>query len=201
MPLALALVLIAATFPALGENINLCFNYECRSNLALELDNSELRRAARLFVDVGDAAAEREAIRHAVAALAGIAASRSPIANDKGGNIADEGVDGRMDCIDHSRTTTEYLQLLERRHWLRFHRVLAPVVRAPLLLNVHWAARIEDKQSGEQFVVDTWFKPNGFPAALFALESWRKGAVPDDGQTATDVTHSDRPRGPAPPDG
>ena len=201
MPLALAVLLFAATFPALGENINLCFNYECRSNLALELDNSELRRAARLFVDVDDAAAEREAIRHAVAALAGIAASRSPIANDKGGNVADEGVYGRMDCIDHSRTTTEYLQLLERRHWLRFHRVLTPVVRAPLLVNVHWAARIEDKQSGEQFVVDTWFRPNGFPAAVFTLETWRKGAVPDEEKAATDITHSNKLSGTVPPDG
>lgn len=169
--------------------------------MALALDHSDLRRAARLFVDVGDATAEREAIRHAVAALAGIAASRSPIANDKGGNVADEGLDGRMDCIDHSRTTTEYLQLLERRHWLRFHRVLMPVVRAPLLVNVHWAARIEDKLTGEQFVVDTWFKPNGFPAAIFTLEAWRKGAEPHERKTGTDTTHSTRLPGTIAPDG
>lgn len=197
---ALAIVFLAATFPALGESIQLCFNYECRSHMVLELDNSELRRAARLFVDVGDAAGEREAIRYAVAALAGIAASRSPIANDKGGNFADEGVDGRMDCIDHSRTTTEYLQLLERRHWLRFHRVLTPVVRAPLIVNVHWAARIEDKLSGEQYVIDTWFRPNGSPAAVFALQAWREGARPDDGKTATDITHSNRLPGTIAPD-
>lgn len=177
MKAVLAILLLAA-LPVQGENINLCFNYECRAELQLELDQSELRRAARLFVDVSDALSEREAIRHAVAVLAGIAASRSPIGNDKGGNIADEGIDGRMDCIDHSRTTTEYLQLLERRQWLRFHRVLTPVVRAPLLVNVHWTARIEDKQSGAQFAVDTWFKPNGVPAAIFNLEDWRKGAVP-----------------------
>lgn len=169
--------------------------------MALALDHSDLRRAARLFVDVGDATAEREAIRHAVAALAGIAASRSPIANDKGGNVADEGLDGRMDCIDHSRTTTEYLQLLERRHWLRFHRVLMPVVRAPLLVNVHWAARIEDKLTGEQFVVDTWFKPNGFPAAIFTLEAWRKGAEPHERKTGADTTHSNRLPGTIAPDG
>lgn len=164
-----------------SEVINVCYNYECRVQTALQLDHGELRRAARLFIAVDDADGEREAIRDAVAVLSAIAASRTPISNDKGGNIADEGVDGRMDCIDHSQTTTEYLRLLERRHWLRFHRVLTPAMRAPLLVNVHWAARIEEKASGAQYIVDTWFRPNGAPAAIFELAAWRKGAMPDAG--------------------
>lgn len=172
------LVLLAVNTARGGEAVDLCFNYECRSQMTIEFDQRDLRRAARLFLDAADAPAEREAIRQAVALLAGVAANRSPIGNDKGGNVADDGVNGRMDCIDHSRTTTEYLRLLERRHWLRFHRVLTPVVRAPLLVNIHWAARIEEQQSGAQFVVDTWFKPNGEPAAIFDLEAWRRGAVP-----------------------
>lgn len=177
MKILLVTLLVAAS-AAKGEVVNLCFNYECRAQMQLEFEHSELRRAARLFVEVEDAASEREAIRHAVAVLSGVAASRTPIANDKAGNVADEGVDGRMDCIDHSRTTTEYLRLLERRHWMRFHRVLSPAERAPLLLNVHWGARIEETQTGAQFVIDTWFRPNGFPAAVFALKDWRKGAAP-----------------------
>lgn len=196
----LMLVLLAVNTARGGEVVDLCFNYECRSQMTIEFDQRDLRRAARLFLDAADAPAEREAIRQAVALLAGVAANRSPIGNDKGGNVADDGVNGRMDCIDHSRTTTEYLRLLERRHWLRFHRVLTPVVRAPLLVNIHWAARIEEQQSGAQFVVDTWFKPNGEPAAIFDLEAWRRGAVPKEGASAAAAEYSP-PHSAALPDG
>ena len=66
----------------------------------------------------------------------------------------------------------------ERRRWLRFHRVLEPAVRAPLLVNVHWAALIEERETEGKFVVDTWFHPNGAPAEIFELDAWKRGASP-----------------------
>lgn len=160
------------------ESVRVCYNWECGVETEVALTRSDLRAAARFFVDVRDPASEREAISHAVAVLANAAARATPIANDLPGNTLDYGVDGRMDCIDHSRTTSEYLRLFERRQWLRFHRVRTPVVRAPLLVNVHWAALIEERDTFNSFVVDTWFRRNGEPAEIFELDAWRRGAMP-----------------------
>ena len=44
---------------------------------------------------------------------------QSDIHNDRGGNYADDQVSGRMDCIDHSTSTTRLLHLLVRRGYLR----------------------------------------------------------------------------------
>lgn len=175
---AAAAIAVAVSNAHAEETVRICYNWECRSETEVVMTRSELRPAARQFIDVHDAESEREAIRRAIAVLAATAARVSPIANDLPGNTLDYGVDGRMDCIDHSRTTHEYLRLFERRRWLRFHRVLEPAVRAPLLVNVHWAALIEERETEGKFVVDTWFHPNGAPAEIFELDAWKRGASP-----------------------
>ena len=65
----------------------------------------------------------------AIGELYGWAGEQSEIGNDRGGNYADGDAPGKMDCIDHSTTTTRLLRLLEARGWLRLHRVLEPEVR------------------------------------------------------------------------
>lgn len=176
--LVAAWLLLAAAAAHAEETVRVCYNWECSVETEVPLMRSDLRPAARLFLEAHDAASEREAIRRAIAVLATTVARATPIGSDLPGNLLDYGVDGRMDCIDHSRTTSEYLRLFERRHWLRFHRVREPVVRAPLLVNVHWAALIEERDSSNQFVIDTWFRPNGEPAEVFELDAWRRGATP-----------------------
>jgi hypothetical protein len=89
---------------------------------------------------------------------------QSDIHNDRGGNYADDHVSGKMDCIDHSTSTTRLLHLLVRRGYLRWHRVLEPQSRNFAgLVPVHWSAVIEETQEDEprRFVVDSWFVDNG----------------------------------------
>src|SRR5574340_181513 len=69
--------------------------------------------------------------------------------------------------------------LLEEKGWLRFHRVLQPARRTPLLVNEHWAAQIMEKSSEQPFVVDSWFFDNGHPATIFTLDDWLSGADPN----------------------
>jgi len=72
-----------------------------------------------------------------------VAGRQSPISADRAGNYLDRGVNGRMDCIDHSTTTTRLLELMQSREWLRFHRVLDPERRTRLIFQ-HFAAVIEE---------------------------------------------------------
>ena len=86
-----------------------------------------------------------------------------------------------MDCIDHSTNTTAYLRLIERHGWLRFHTVGERVLRGRMLSD-HWAARVVERGSGDEWVIDTWFLDPGLPASVFPLRAWlerrRAGGVP-----------------------
>ena len=109
---------------------------------------------------------------------------QSDIRNDRGGNFADAGIPGRMDCIDHSTSTTRLLELLATRGALRWHRVLTPDVRHFLwIFPAHWSAVIEEvaavDDAAQHYVVDSWFVNNGEPAVILPLADWKKGAGPD----------------------
>ncbi len=173
----LALTLLSLAAHA-DEEITICYNWGCHTQARVVFDVNDLLRIGALFDGADTPALERASIRLAVGMMARIAGEQTPTHNDRGGNLDDDGMDGRMDCIDHAHNTTAYLHLLERRGWLRFHQVLEPVRRAPWLVDVHWAARIQDREDGTEYVVDSWFFDNGQPAAIFTLPEWKRGAEP-----------------------
>lgn len=175
----LSIVFLAcASFPAQAVEVTICYNYGCAVQAKIEVDLDDLIRLDQLFEEVANAAVERGSIQLAIGFMNRVAGKQTPIRNDKGGNYDDDGVEGRMDCIDHSHTTTAYLKLIEARGLLSFHQVLEPVHRAPLLVNDHWSARIQENETGEQYAVDAWFFDNGEPAAIFPIREWLKGADP-----------------------
>ena len=170
--------LACVSVPAPAIEVTICYNYGCAVQAQVEIDFEDVAQLDQLFEEVDNAAVERGSIQLAIGLLNRVAGKQTPIRNDRGGNFEDEGVDGRMDCIDHSKTTTAYLKLIEARGLLRYHRVLDPVRRAPLLVNDHWSARILDTQSEEQYAVDSWFLDNGEPATLFPIRDCLRGAEP-----------------------
>ncbi len=195
----LVLPLLAAAAPSsAAETISVCYNYGCLAQSEVHYGEEELARVQVLLGSATNAADERQKLSLAIGWLLGWAGRQTPIAADRGGNTADNGVYGRMDCIDHSTTDTRLLRLLEARGWLRFHRVLEPVWRVLYLVQVHHAAQIEEraetpeaggsepaagagKPAGEaiiepaRYVVDSWFRDNGQPALVIDLQRWLDG--------------------------
>jgi len=174
-------VLLAAFLSASAhaeETLTICYNWGCHTRAQVVFDVNHLLALAALFEGADTPALERTSIQLAIGMMGRIAGEQTPIHNDRGGNLNDEGVEGGMDCIDHAHNTTAYLRLLERRGLLRFHVVLEPVLRAPWLFDAHWAAHIRERESGRDYVVDSWFFDNGEPAAIFTLQEWKKGAEP-----------------------
>lgn len=177
--IALAAALTAAVVAggsALAEEVKICFNYSCRDVATVRFGPLDLADVKRLFAEVSTPQAERAAVAQAMGALYLHAALQTPTWRDRGGNIDDDGVEGRMDCIDHSMNTSAYLALLERNGWLRFHTVANRVQRGKLLA-VHWGAQLREKD-GPRWVVDTWFLDPGSPATIYVLEDWLDGARP-----------------------
>ncbi len=161
-----------------ADQVTICYNYDCAVHATVTFTDSQMKHIKELFRGLPDAAAERAAIGRAIGLFETFAGEQTPTYRDKGGDENDDGVDGRMDCIDHAHNSTAYLRLLERDGYLRFHRVLDPVERAPWLVNVHWAALIEETASKREYVVDSWFFDNGHPAVIFDLGDWKRGARP-----------------------
>jgi hypothetical protein len=140
----LVLAAVAVALPARASvAVEFCYNYGCatRTEVVFAVDALEPLQAA--FAQAADAAAERDLIARAVAALYRMGGAATPIAADRAGNFLDGGVEGRMDCIDHSTTTTRLLALMDAQGWLRFHVVHEPARRARVIFQ-HFAAVIEE---------------------------------------------------------
>ena len=190
------------------EKVKVCFNYGCLAEAEVSFSPAQLDEIT-VLLRAGDAAGERARLGEAIGRLYAWAGAQSPIAADKGGNFADDAVYGRMDCIDHSLTTTRFLRLLEARGMLRYHTVEERVLRSRFLLFQHYAAQIVERDSAPRaqlevaevpgvvsdsrdakvaaipmaarFAVDSWFYDNGLPAAILPLADWNAGEGPDVG--------------------
>ena len=181
MRLLLVFLLIAASHSLRAdERIDICHGYGCLTSVQIVYSTGQLGEIRRLLAPAVDAAAERELLAEAIGRLYRWGGEQSVIRNDRGGNFADDGLPGRMDCIDHSTSTTRLLKMLEAQGYLRWHAVLEPEIRYfALLFPAHWSAVIEEKGREARFVVDSWFVNNGEPAVILPLEDWKKGAGPD----------------------
>jgi hypothetical protein len=157
------------------EMVQVCFNYGCQRQELVMYSDSRLDWARMLLAAAATPEQEREFISLVVGQLYGWAAEQTPIGADRGGNLADEGRQGSMDCIDHSTTTNRFLRMLEAHGWLRFHRVLDPALRRRFVFQEHWSAVIEEKNADGRYVVDSWFVSNGKPAVVLPFAEWLDG--------------------------
>lgn len=123
--------------------VPVCFNYGCASQQDVHVSLAALEHMRVRLLSAEDAAAEREILADVVGLLYRVAGKQTPVSADRAGNYLDFAVEGRMDCIDHSTTTTRWLQLLVQQDVLRFHRVLEPARRTRWVLQ-HFGAVIEE---------------------------------------------------------
>jgi len=79
--------------------------------------------------------------------------------------------------------TTNFLGLLERDGLLRYHKVKEPRMRDWLFGTIapmaHSTAVIEESETEESYVVDSWFFDNDQPAAIAPLDDRLSGWSPE----------------------
>ena len=173
-------LLLAANVAFADEAVPICHGYGCLAQVTIQYDESRLKEIGAALNVTVDAENERKILAGVIGQLYALASEQSDIGNDRGGNYADGTTPGKMDCIDHSTSTTRLLKLLEARGYLRRHRVLERDSRDfAWLFTAHWSAVIEENDGSARFVVDSWFVDNGQPAVILPLEEWKKGAGPD----------------------
>lgn len=164
---------------AQAEQVTLCYNYSCSARAPVAYSEGQLAPLRQQLAAAGDAAAERDAISIVVGRMYAIAGEQTPVWRDKGGNYADGGENGKMDCIDHSTNTSAFLRLLAARGWLRFHEVLEPLMRRRFIFAEHRAARVRERETQRIYIVDSWLFDNGRPAAVMPVADWLAGKTPD----------------------
>lgn len=198
---AIALLSCAAGYAFADEMVSACYNYGCAEEQWVGFSEARLARVREMLATATTPERERALLAPVIGQMYAWAGEQSPIKADRGGNYADAGVVGAMDCIDHSTTTTRLLRLLEGRGWLRFHGVLEPARRTRFLIFQHYSAVIAEmpprwlqQTAGTEpdgkpdaplpnvelprHVVDSWFVDNGQPAIVMPLQEWLKGGGP-----------------------
>lgn len=177
--LSLAITFHLAQAGAGQQQLEVCYNFGCKTKGIVHITQAELNFLRSLFQQTASAPEERESIQLAIAAMERFAGRSLPTAQDVGGNFETGMTDnGQMDCIDESTNTTTYLNFLQQQGLLRWHAVEGRAFRAPLILDQHWTAQIRERQSGERFVVDSWFEDNGEPPLIQPLEDWLGKRLP-----------------------
>lgn len=176
--LSIALLAALPAVAAGAEELTLCYHYGCDRNRRIELDDTAQIWFRQRLDDVANAADERAALQDIVLSYYQRAAREAPIASDRGGNHEDATNVGRMDCLDHSHNVLVLLQLLAGKGWLHHHQLLGQVHRAPLLFDHHAAVAVRDVTSGQDWVIDSWFRDFGAPPVVVPLAIWKEGFSP-----------------------
>ena len=150
--------------PAIGiDRIPVCMNFSCRDKQIIAISTKEWNSVADwLRQPVSDAEGERLNIKKAIGWMEVVVGRHTPTHRDIGGDLSDLDAEfpGQLDCIDESLNTTTYLKLFEQNDLLEYHKVVDRAYRRAIF-DQHWAGQIEVLDSGERWVVDSWFQNNG----------------------------------------
>jgi hypothetical protein len=151
-----------------------CYDFGCKSTQELHFDETHWQQIRALFGDgVDDSAAEKQAIRRAVALMERISGELSGTYLDRGGNYPGSDIPRQMDCIDESTNTFQYLSALQQLGLLQWHRVDLKQRRMVWFIT-HWTATIREIDSGRVYAVDSWYRDNGELPYLQPLTDWMR---------------------------
>ena len=174
----LILLPLSASFPLMAVDrplpeVTICYNYDCNRTAHVRPAAGEWQTVVNQFTPPARSAVEeRDMIRRAIAVLEHIAGTQTPTFRDRGRNPIVDDWPGQMDCIDESMNTKRYLDLLQERNLLRWHRVADRAYRAPHLFDQHWAGQIIELETLDSYIVDSWFLDNGNMPYIQALNNW-----------------------------
>ena len=149
-----------------------CYDFGCKSRQSISFTSQNWRQIQNIFTDsTFSKFEEKQAIRRAIALMESLSGDIVGTSLDKAGNYPGYDIEKQQDCIDESTNTYQYLNALEQRNLFRWHLV-APKKRRIVWLVSHWTAVIAEKDTGQQFAVDSWYRDNGQLPYLQKLENW-----------------------------
>jgi len=174
MPVGLMVALgFAQAVEARVQKIEICYDFSCKTREQVALSVEEWRSIIGWFYPAANTAAEeREQLRQAIGWMEVVVGQHTPTHRDKGLNLEkNPEFPGQLDCIDESLNITTYMQLFHEQGHLRRHRVVDRAYRKAGF-DAHWAGQIEQIDTGERFVIDSWFQDNGMLPYISPSSDW-----------------------------
>jgi len=162
------------------SNFAICYGYGCRKSAQVQLSAAQWVRVRDVFSPMPtDAASERACIALAIGAMESIVGPLTGTDVDIGGSLQGAFRKNQMDCEDEAVNTCTYLIMMQDDGLITYHDIYKPTMRGFMLKGwPHVAAVLKDKQTGESFVVDSWFEDNGHPAHVVPYKQWKAGWRP-----------------------
>lgn len=163
------------------DNFPHCQGYGCPTHKNVVLNKRDWSLIEKAFGKKAKSAKdERAKIARAIGAFERVVGPLTGTADDKRGTFIQTGK-GQLDCVDESTNTTIYIMLLKEKGLVAFHDIRQPQVRWPLISGrgwMHQTAVVEERGTGAQFAVDSWFEDNGANAWIVPIDTWRAGWHP-----------------------
>ena len=160
---------------------DVCRSYGCTDTSHVSLNEAEWARVQAMFAPPPvDAREERARAARAVGLLEELVGPKAGTQYVTPRNEPGPPGTGQLDCLARASNTTVYLLLLEREGLLHHHRVDPPAHRGFLVFFPHSTAVLVEQDNGLAWAIDSWYGPNGSPAAVWSMELWRARKGNDD---------------------
>ncbi|HSH42179.1 MAG TPA: hypothetical protein VK973_08650 [Arenicellales bacterium] len=160
-----------------------CFNWSCKSRQRITITAADMAEVVnQMALCPGDSLYDRlQRLRIGIWQMETLAEKYQPLlANDEAVNDRDQGLNGRMDCVDNASNTTTYLNVLSDLGLLPGWSIKEPRIRHRFSELVHWTAVVVDSRDAGSWSVDTWLRPNGHLPFVMPLQAWKDDKVPWD---------------------
>jgi hypothetical protein len=155
----------------------ICYGHGCRKTARVQLSAAQWGRIRDVFSPrPSDAADERACIAQAIGLMESIVGPLTGTDVDIGGSFQASFRKNQMDCEDEAVNTCTYLIMMQADGLITYHDIYKPTMRGFMVMGwPHVAVVIKDKETGERFVVDSWFEDNGRPAHVVPYKQWKSG--------------------------
>mgnify|MGYP006883060496 FL=1 len=157
-----------------------CYDFGCKSTQNIEFSQQQWSAIDSIFSKPALSAwLEKQQIRRVIALMEQYAGEKTGTHLDKAGNYPGYDIDKQQDCIDESTNTMQYLSALEQRGKLLWHELVGRKRRI-VWLYTHWTAVIQQKDNGQLYAVDSWYRDNGEPPYIQRFDDWlAKASFPE----------------------
>jgi len=162
------------------SSFTICYGYGCRQSARVQLSAVQWGCVRDVFSPrPSDAAGERACIALAIGVMESIVGPLAGTDADIGESLQGAFRKNQMDCEDEAVNTCTYLVMMQEDGLITYHDIYKPTMRGFMVMGwPHVATVLKDKETGERFVVDSWFEDNGHPAYVVPYKQWKSGWRP-----------------------
>ncbi len=157
------------------QQFQICHGFGCTERTDVTLTAPEWRAVLQPFaVHAENAEQERTQIAQTVGRMEKMVQHKTGMNTDGPEATTFERDQDQMDCIDEAINTTRTLRFIENTGLLKWNQVVDPVHRGYFVdaMWPHNSGAVQDKKTGEKYVIDSYYSATGEPAHIIPLETW-----------------------------